>query len=89
MALLKQFPIDIMVTPGAIIGGALKGVSDMAFPIKTNGTLVFFYYLKQNEIIFYHYISINLCNMVQINDLCKKKSKKLTLKSLISIFAYA
>ena len=68
--------------PGANIGAVFKGVSDMDFPIKTNGTLVFFYYLKQNEIIFYHYISINLCNMVQINDLCKKNPQKSTLKSL-------
>ena len=37
--------------PGANIGAVFKGVSDMDFPIKTNGTLVFFYYLKQNEIV--------------------------------------
>ena len=37
---------------GAIIGGVLKGVSDMDFPIKTNGTLVLFYQVKQNKDIF-------------------------------------
>ena len=45
--------IPVFTAPnGAPLGAVHTGVSDMAFPMKTNRTLVFFYKVKQNKGIF-------------------------------------
>ena len=68
MALLYTNTPVFTAPNGAPLGAVHTGVSDMAFPMKTNRTLVFFYKVKQNKAIFLSYLQRNIYGIVQINE---------------------